>query len=199
LEKGYEHEPERLRLPSQGWKIHASARLDSAPEILSAVWDYCIPERMAFKFIAGPDLLFLRNLKYAHRGSSGKFVTLYPADEAQLQLILSELGARIDGLPGPYILSDLRWGAGPLYVCYGGFAERWCVGAGGEQELAIEDADGRLVPDRRGTTFTVPPWLTLPEFLQPHLDARNATTVQDLPYRIERALHPARPGRSRSP
>jgi tRNA A-37 threonylcarbamoyl transferase component Bud32 len=181
--------PEDVHLPSQGWKIHASASLDSAPDILEAVWSYCVPRRIAFKFIAGPELLFLRNLKYAHRGSSGKFVTIYPADEAQLHTILTELGELVAGRPGPYILSDLRWGEGPLYVRYGGFTEQWCVGATGEQQPAIEDADGRLVPDRRGPTFQVPPWVTLPAFLAPHLEARNTTTVSDLPYRIERALH----------
>jgi serine/threonine protein kinase len=54
---------------------------------------------------------------------------------------------------------------------------------------ALEDAAGRLVPDRRGTTFQVPGWVTLPEFLAPHLEARNRTTVDGLPYRIDRALH----------
>ena len=31
---------------------------------------------------------------------------------------------RRDGRAGAYILSDLRWGSGPLYVRYGGFAKR---------------------------------------------------------------------------
>jgi tRNA A-37 threonylcarbamoyl transferase component Bud32 len=183
------YQPAGMNLPAQGWKIHASATLDSATDVLARVWEYCIPRRIAFKFIAGPRLLFLRNLKYAHRGSSGKFVTIYPADEAQLESVLTELGAAVDGLAGPYILSDLRWGDGPLYVRYGGFAERWCVGANGEQQLAIADGDGRLVPDRRGPTFQVPPWVTLPVCLEPHLAARNATTLAGLPYRIERPLH----------
>lgn len=183
------YHPEGLEIPSQGWKVHASATLDSAEQVLAVVWDYCLPRRIPFKFIAGPQRLFLRNLKYAHRGSSGKFVTIYPVDETQLEVVLDELGARADGLPGPYILSDLRWGDGPLYVRYGGFAERWCVGANGERELAIADADGRLVPDRRGPTFSVPPWVSLPSCLRPHLDARNATTLDGLPYRIDRPLH----------
>jgi hypothetical protein len=39
------------------------------------------------------------------------------------------LGELLYGQPGPYILSDLRWGSGPLYVRYGGFAERYCIDA----------------------------------------------------------------------
>jgi hypothetical protein len=181
--------PQDPVLPAQGWKIHASACTDSAEAILAAIWEYCIARRIPFKFIRSREFFFLRNVKYSPRGASGKFVTIYPADEAQLELILSELGPALDGQPGPYILSDLRWGAGPLYVRYGGFAERYCIGAGGELELALEDGDGLLVPDRRGTTFAVPAWVTLPEFLTPHLEARNSATVEGLPYRIDRALH----------
>jgi class III lanthionine synthetase len=181
--------PADLNLPSQGWKIHASACTESAEQILQTVWDYCVPRGIAFKFIRSQDLLFLRNAKYANRGGSGKFITIYPADEQQFGEILRDLGGLLDGQPGPYILSDLRWGAGPLFARYGGFDERYCVGTDGALEAAIEDAEGELVPDRRGATFYVPPWVTLPECLAPHLAARNSTIVDDLPYRIDRALH----------
>ena len=181
--------PQRRVLPTQGWKIHASACVDNVTEILAATWKYCVANDIAFKFIRSQEHFFLRNVKYASRESSGKFVTIYPADDAQLQVVLTELGEALDGQPGPYILSDLRWGAGPLYVRYGGFVKRRCIGDGGELVPAIEDATGRLVPDRRGTTFQVPAWMTLPEFLAPQLEARNSTTVDGLAYRIDRALH----------
>jgi tRNA A-37 threonylcarbamoyl transferase component Bud32 len=181
--------PDGLELPSQGWKIHASACLDNAEQIVATIWEHCTRERIAFKFIRSRQLLFLRNMKYAHRGYSGKFVTIFPVDERQLERILEELGPALDGHRSPYILSDLRWGEGPLYVRYGGFAERFCVGAGGELEPAIEDGDGELVPDRRGATFRVPPGVVLPACLEPHLTARNSATMEDLPYRVERALH----------
>jgi hypothetical protein len=181
--------PQDPVLPAQGWKIHASACMDNAEDVLAAIWNYCVAKRIPFKFIRSREFFFLRNVKYSPRGASGKFVTIYPADEAQLEIVLTELGALLDGQLGPYILSDLRWGAGPLYVRYGGFAERYCVGGGGELELALEDGTGQLVPDRRGTTFAVPDWVTLPACLVPHLDARNSTRVTDLPYRIDRALH----------
>jgi len=176
-------------LPRQGWKIHVSACPDNAQTILDAVWDYCVPRRIAFKFLPGLDTLFLANTKYAHRGSSGKFVTLYPVDDAQCELVLNELGTVLDGRPGPYILSDLRWGAGPLYVRYGAFADRYCVSADGVLEQAVEDPSGRLVPDVRGPTFQPPKWVRLPGFLEPHLAESRRTTVADLPYRIEKALH----------
>jgi tRNA A-37 threonylcarbamoyl transferase component Bud32 len=181
--------PEGLRLPSQGWKIHASACLDNAERIVETIWEYCVRERVAFKFIRSRQLLFLRNMKYASRGYSGKFVTIFPVDEEQFERILDELGPALAGHESPYILSDLRWGEGPLYVRYGGFSERFCVGVNGELEAAIEGADGELVPDRRGATFQLPPGVALPACLGPHLAARNSATIEDLPYRLERALH----------
>lgn len=182
------YHPDGANLPPQGWKIHASASLDDAERILDIAWNYCVPRGISFKFIRSLQLLFLRNSKYADRSASGKFITIYPRDDGELEMILTELGELLDGLQGPYILSDLRWGTGPLYVRYGGFAERYCVGPAGALVLAVADADGTLVPDNRRPMFAVPPWVTLPACLEPHLAARNAVTVQGLPYRIERAL-----------
>jgi class III lanthionine synthetase len=183
------HHPVGVQLPSQGWKIHVSACLNNADQVLDTVGDYCLQRRISFKFLRSRDTLLLANAKYAHRGSSGKFITIYPADEEQLETVLNELGDALNGSQGAYILSDLRWGKGPLYVRYGGFAERHCVSETGALVLAIEDPSGKLVPDRREKTFRVPDWVSMPAFLEPHLAARNSVKVDVLPYRIERALH----------
>ncbi|MBB4892670.1 hypothetical protein FHS39_001681 [Streptomyces olivoverticillatus] len=175
--------------PLQGWKIHASATADGAERTAAAVWDYCVARRIPFKFVPAPHLLHLRNNKYATRDTSGKFVTVYPADEEQLHEVLTGLHEIVGGSPGPYILTDLRWHEGPLYVRYGAFARRYCVDARGTLVPAIEDESGTLVPDLRNPTFQTPAWVKLPAFLESHLAARNATTVGDLPYRIEKALH----------
>ena len=181
--------PPTTDVPPQGWKIHVSACLDNAETILEHVLGYCIPRSIPFKFIRSRQLLLLRNGKYADRGASGKFVTIYPKDESQLETVLNELGQRLEGHSGPYILSDLRWGDGPLFVRYGGFAERYCLGESGQLELAIVDDTGALVPDWRGPTFQPPAWVPLPDCLNEHLVARNNATVADLPYSFESALH----------
>ncbi|MFK0150927.1 class III lanthionine synthetase LanKC [Streptomyces sp. NPDC090493] len=179
----------QLPSPAQGWKIHSSATRANAERIAALVWDYCVPRRIPFKFVPGPQLLHLRNAKYAARDTSGKFVTVYPPDEHRLQEVLRELGALLEGFEGPYILTDLRWNDGPLYVRYGAFARTYVVDERGALVTAVRDGAGRPVPDRRTPAFQVPEWVTLPEFLRPQLAAREATRVGELPYRIEKALH----------
>ncbi|NEE21628.1 protein kinase/lanthionine synthetase C family protein [Streptomyces sp. SID7499] len=181
--------PEGTRRPAQGWKVHASGCQDNAEKILDAIHDFCVPRGIPFKFLRGQHILQLRNMKYASRGASGKLVTVYPADEQELREVLEGVDALVGGEPGPYILSDLRWNQGPLYVRYGGFVERHVVSEKGVLEPAVERPDGTLVPDRRLPGFHVPEWVTLPEFLQPHAQARRAESLADLPYTVRRPVH----------
>ena len=176
------------RLPGQGWKIHVSARHEDAVRALDLVWDHCVARRIAFKHLRGAPALLAQNSKTADRASSGKFITVYPRDEAELEVALKELDELLDGIEGPYVLSDLRYGTGPLHVRYGAFAERRCLDERGERVLALENGEGELVPDVRGVAFSVPPWIRLPAFLEPHLEARNAVTVTGLPYEIENVV-----------
>jgi predicted Ser/Thr protein kinase len=180
--------PRGRSVPLQGWKIHVSSCLEDAERTLGAVWDYCVPHGLPFKFLRSESVLVMLNSKAAFRGSSGKLVTIYPADESQLELVLKELDVILEGVRGPYILSDLRYGEGPLFVRYGAFVERHCLSGTGERVLALADADGRLVPDVRGPIFSTPAWVVLPSFLEPHLAARNAVTTNELAYAIESVI-----------
>ncbi|MCL2581486.1 MAG: class III lanthionine synthetase LanKC [Streptosporangiales bacterium] len=181
--------PPNLEMPDQGWKIHVSASAASSADTLTRVWEYCVSREIPFKMVGSARDVFLRNMKYADRSSAGKMAAIYPGNEAAFERILRELDAALRGAEGPYILSDLRYGSGPLYVRYGGFTERFCPGGDGQPVLAIENGDGVLVPDVRSPVFTVPDWVRLPEFLQPHLDARNAVGFASMDYDITGALH----------
>ncbi|MCP2258552.1 Lanthionine synthetase C-like protein [Streptoalloteichus tenebrarius] len=181
--------PHGHRLPEQGWKIHVSATVDNAHRVLRQVWDYCTVGRIPFKFLRGPRVLLTRNAKYAPREASGKLVTIYPDDEVALERVLRELSGRLVGEPGPYVLSDLRYGPGPLYVRWGAFVDMWTNDADGHQVPAVRTPEGNLVPDERKPYFRVPPWVRLPEFLEPHLAARRNGDPDAFPYRVEGALH----------
>jgi hypothetical protein len=181
--------PDGFRMPPQGWKIHVSATSENARSILARSWEWLVAHRVAFKFIRSRQVLLRRNGKYGDRGASGKFITIYPEDETRLASVLNELGAILDGEQGPYILSDLRWRSGPLYVRYGGFVARTMKSERGETVPCIEDPEGRLVPDRRGPSFRPPEWVTIPDCLREAVRAREAGTLRDFPYRAEQALH----------
>lgn len=176
-------------LPHQGWKIHVSACPDNADRVLRHIWEYCVARNICFKIISSPSGVRARSLKYAPREASGKAATIYPADDKDCERVLRELDADLSGSEGPYILSDLRYGAGPLYVRYGGFTERFCLDPVGRMVHAIENAAGDLVPDVRSPVFHVPDWVDVPAFLAPHLAARESVGLADLDYIVTGALH----------
>ncbi|NJQ17689.1 class III lanthionine synthetase LanKC [Streptomyces bohaiensis] len=181
--------PAAASLPQQGWKIHVSATLDNAPAVLERVVALCVSRKVPFKCVPSPALLLRRNAKYADRAGSGKFVTVYPDDERRLRELCEGLCEELAGEEGPDILSDLRCGSAPVHVRYGAFAARYCPAPDGRLVPAIADPDGTLVPDPREPGLRLPPWVELPEFLRPHLSARQATGLGDLPYQVETALH----------
>jgi hypothetical protein len=182
--------PNDATLPAQGWKIHISSRLEDASRAIRVVWDYCVDRRIAFKFLPTRNVLIARNLKYADRSGSGKFITIYPSNEEVLEHTLHELDRALAGVRGPYVLSDLRWADGPLYVRYGGFAERLCRDERHELVPAVTDPTGGLVPDLRQPIFSPPDWVPPPTFLGPSLAARgDGAAPPDFPYRIENVLH----------
>ena len=181
--------PRAAELPAQGWKVHVSASVADAEEILRRTRDYCVEHHLPFKFLTSPEVLVRRSSKYGERSSSGKFVTIYPADEHELENLLRDLGERLRGLHGPYILSDLRWEDGPLYVRYGGFKAITRRNDRGQVEYLITDPDGQLVEDHRGPSFRPPPWVPIPAVLGPALEARAAGRLRDFPYRVTKALH----------
>jgi len=176
-------------LPSQGWKIHVSAGLDNAERTLRTVYDYCVERDIPFKFLRTRKILLARNSKYAPRQASGKLIAIYPGDDRELKDTLEDLSVTLRDEPGPYILSDLRYGSGPLFLRYGAFLEQWLIGADGERVPAIQRPDGVLVPDLRKPTFYLPEWAPVPEFLAPHLAARTQAADGSFPYRVEGALH----------
>jgi hypothetical protein len=183
-------QPERLELPRQGWKVHVSARLDEADDVIRIVRDHCVARNVAFKFLRSRLAYLVRNEKYAPRAASGKLCALYPVDDAQLEQTLRELSVALAGRRGPYILSDLRWGSGPLYLRYGGFLLEYCVSPDdGAFVPALREPGGASVPDVRRPVFSVPAWAPIPGFIADQIIAATAQRTDKLPYRVEKVLH----------
>ncbi|MBU3064647.1 class IV lanthionine synthetase LanL [Nocardia sp. NEAU-G5] len=154
----------------QGWKLHISGTVLSAREILDRVLPVLVSGRSAFKIARG--LAYLESLSDMHsaRESAGKFITVYPPDDDTCGALAAELDARLTGLYGPVVLSDLPYRPGSLVSCrYGAFRAMYTVSAAGDLRPAITSPDGERVEDRRRPWFEFPPWTTPPEaFRQPH-------------------------------
>jgi hypothetical protein len=178
--------------PEQGWKVHMSSALAVTERTIDKVWDFCVAEGVAFKFLRGRDIALMLNTKYADRHSSGKMVTIYPADQRILRHVLDELGGRLAGTPGPYVLSDFRWGEGPLYLRFGSFVERYCRDSDGTLVHAIRGPGDELIPDERGALFAVPDWAPVPDFIAARIaeaQRREEQEPDDFPFTVKEALH----------
>lgn len=177
-------------LPDQGWKIHCSATLENAQRMLAIVSSYCADEGLHFKFLPSAGDLVRANVKYANRGGSGKFITLYPRDNDECSRVLHDLDSAIGGMNGAYILSDLRWNQGPLYLRYGGFKLEFVRNEMDELVPAIANDEGQLVPDPRQPMFTPPAWVELPTFVADQVARMgSASRPESFPYEIDEALH----------
>ncbi|WP_405195016.1 class III lanthionine synthetase LanKC [Streptomyces anulatus] len=180
--------PEDREPAGQGWKIHVSTVPEEAEETLLDTARICRSHGVPFKFLRSERALLLMSGKYMSRAGAGKFITVYPPDETVFLRVLAELTRALAGRRGPYILSDLRIGDAPVYVRYGAFVSRWCLDEDGERVLALRHPSGDLVPDERGVVFRVPPWVTVPDELRPHLAARAAAGDAAFPYDVSEAL-----------
>ncbi|MGW6012489.1 class III lanthionine synthetase LanKC [Streptomyces sp. NPDC055210] len=180
--------PADALLPQQGWKIHASATAENAERVVDTVWEYCVERKIAFKFLRSGTILKHVNSKSAARSAGGKLVTIYPVDDKVLELTLTELSLLLRSVTGPYILNDLRWGQGPLYLRFGAFQQRYCFSPTGDYVPAVARPDGVLVPDLRGPVFKVPSWAEVPGFVQAQIDAARTDGTGTFPYRVEKAL-----------
>lgn len=187
------HSP-RTVMAEQGWKIHVSAIAAVADTVLDEVSRHCHAHDLAFKHVPHEAGLFATNAKDAERAGAGKFITIYPRDEHELQRTLDALDEAIGGQPGPYVLSDLRWRRGPLFVRYGAYVHRSVVDDDGVESLALRHPDGHLVPDPRTPGFTPPEWIELPGFLREQLDALGDDAPPAGFPRITGALHHSNAG-----
>lgn len=148
---------------AQGWKLHISGTVLSAEEILARALPVLISGACAFKVTR--DLAFLESLcaTNAPRASAGKFITVYPADDEDCGALAAELDARLAGIDGPVVLSDLPYRRASLVSCrYGAFTAMYTLSAAGDVRPAIRTPDGALTEDQRRPWFEYPAWTSPP-------------------------------------
>lgn len=166
--------PADLELRQQGWKIHVSATPDNAETILERVGRICVDERVPFKFICTKEQLITRNSKSADRSASGKFITIYPHNDEHLAVLVEKLEASVGGLPGPFILSDVRYQQGPIYFRFGGFRPLHKVDQRQSSISCLVTPEGELVEDERVPIFRCPTWVKIPDIVQASIYIQRA-------------------------
>lgn len=179
--------PVRHALPAQGWKLHVSSTLDNAQQVLSIVSSHCFQNSIPFKYTTTPKRLLLKNSKSGNRTACGKFITIYP-NETDLERTMTQLNALLaEYRSAPYILSDKRYGQGPIFYRYGGF--RKIQDPTGK--LCIMKPDGSYAEDARVPYYRVPDWVETPTFLtQDQLAQEFGDQVPDFHgFTVRNALH----------
>jgi hypothetical protein len=175
-------------LPTQGWKIHLSATLYNARAVLAAAVPVLVDAQVAFKFGADRRMYALMSGKNWTRGGSGKFMTVYPRDEAEFRTVIQRLHAATVGLSGPYILSDKRYDErGIVYYRYGTMRPVETIDRNGHRVTHLIGPDGEQQVDDRQPVFSVPSWATDP-FPREQTDAGESNTLKNGRYRIDGVL-----------
>lgn len=175
-------------VPDQGWKIHVSATPANAPAVLVTIARILFGEKVPFKFIVDRLILVMVNGKRWHRGSSGKFITVYPRDTAQCGELLEKLHQATIGYMGPYILSDRRYkDSRIIHYRYGGLLPTKRTDVNGRAVHVIRDENGAYVDDERNAYFSLPAGMVDP-FETPVHDEGEPGTLKRSRYLIRRLL-----------
>jgi hypothetical protein len=155
--------PPGYRLRGQGWKLHLSATPLSAPTVLVRVGRVLLARRCAFKFAADSTGVAALTDSRCERSGAGKFIAVYPADDAELRDLAEVLHDCTYGLPGPAILSDRPVAPGSLvHYRFGSFSGSATLTNDGCFETKLTAPSGALVPDSRHAWFSPPEWVKDP-------------------------------------
>lgn len=143
-------------LPEQGFKVHLSATIENAEQILESAYPILYQYKIPFKFAPTAAKLAFLNSKTSSRSSSGKFITAYPRLD-QLGALVDKLVSATSEFKGPYILSDRRHPKSRIvHYRYGGFAPIFRVAPDGRKIYQIRSFTGELEDDVRGPSFHLP-------------------------------------------
>ncbi|SFF77085.1 Lanthionine synthetase C-like protein [Actinacidiphila alni] len=177
-------------LPEQGWKIHVSSSHRTVRQVATTVIGHLVARSIDFKIALDLNIFEMLNSKAMARGSAGKLITVYPADEDQFRTCLDELAALLEGAEGAYILSDMRFrDSKALYFRYGQFLPTHTVDVMGRHVPHITGPEGPE-PDERAIGYTQPPWQPWPfqDWKPADYGADDDAGLLDGRYRVVEAL-----------
>ena len=181
----------RLREPNdaeQGWKLHVSATILNAVEVLKAVAPF-LDSRQAFYKVP----VSLHELQKINAGIFydyalvGKFLTVYPQNVEQAVYFAERLHLLTEKFAFPAIPFEARFKPeSSVFYRYGAFIVNELKTADGRVVLAMRDEKGDLIPDWRESDEPFPAWTTNPF----PVEKSNSAEISPLKknFRILRAL-----------
>lgn len=150
--------------PEQGWKLHITSTILSANETLARVAPVLLRAGVMFK--APASLAELSNLNcglFYGFSQIGKFITVYPRDDAEAVRLARKLDRLTSDLSGPAVPYDLPFRPGScVYYRYGAFHSLSLKQPDGTLVPAVRDLRGEFVPDLRAPDAAVPAWAANP-------------------------------------
>lgn len=181
-------------LPLQGWKIHVSCAMHNALDVLAAVVPELDARDVSFKFALDRNMLAMMNGKNWGRQGAGKFITIYPVDEADFVRLLDALYPVTRRFEGLYILSDRRYkDSKVLFYRYGGIQPLALSNEFGEEVSMLVSPTGETIEDQRRPYFHVPPWVRDPfeddvRSVVAHTDEQGRIALKDGRYLVKHVL-----------
>ena len=155
--------PEGHVMAAQGWKVHVSARLERAQQVLDVVTEVCAEHGVAFKHLRSQRGFLWLHHKHGPRHQSGKFCAAYPADHHAAGRLMTALESALTGERGPYVLTDRRFGSSSVVSYrYGAFTPRHQLRPDGTRSPILTAPDGTEVTDERLPRFHLPAGITDP-------------------------------------
>jgi hypothetical protein len=170
----------------QGWKLHLSATILTAGELLERCAETLQDSGCAFKIAA--TLGEIQKLNLAHfygRSQVGKVVTVYVPDPEVARRLAEQLHRDSGSLACPEIPSDLRYKPGSnVFYRYGSYTRRTML-IEGTRLPAYRDPLGNPVHDKRTRATAVPEWQANP-FSTGVSDTKGAGAANSAPRRQTR-------------
>ena len=176
--------------PEQGWKLHVSATILSANQVLTRIGTFLRDQNILFK--ATRSLEELRKLNsglYYGFSQIGKTFTIYPIDPRDAVHLARKLHQLTLELPAPIVPYDLRFRKkSSVFYRYGGFKEIEIQNEDGRSTFAIRDEQGALIPDTRTANHAAPNWLANPFLLRSMAQSHTGTSPLQTTVRAFEAL-----------
>jgi serine/threonine protein kinase len=143
--------PQTINDPHQGWKLHVSATVRSATDVLERIGPILNQRAILFKAPKGlQELARLNTGRFYGYSQIGKCFTVYPRSDEESVRLAKELDELTSGLDAPSVpFENQLKPRSCVYYRYGSFKPQRLQDESGNQIPAIRTISGELVPDSR--------------------------------------------------